>query len=152
IIPRINKAALQSYRDETSLTKTSLIEHEIAEDIAFNSFILKLNQIKLNPIVNDIERLVFPAVKEKQLKNMHSRNELFEIIHEQTMEIIKKVIQKYESYLATEIENGIAVIETHIHMKNKKIAAEIIEKRSITIDDSVISEIKSALDQLEVKS
>ena len=73
-------------------------------------------------------------------------------IHEQSMEIIKKVIQKYEGYLATEIENGIVVIETHIHEKNKKIAAEIIEKRSITIDDSVISEIKSALDQLEVKS
>ncbi|MGL6146124.1 MAG: hypothetical protein ACRC0D_06520, partial [Macrococcoides caseolyticum] len=41
IVPRLNKAALQSYRDETSLTKTALIEYEIAEDIAFDSFILK---------------------------------------------------------------------------------------------------------------
>ncbi|QYA41013.1 dynamin family protein [Macrococcoides caseolyticum] len=152
IVPRINKAAIQSYRDETSLTQTALIEQEITEDIAFDSFVLKLNQMKLNPIVNDVERLVFPAVKKKQLKNMNSRNELFENIHEQSMEIIKKVIQKYESYIATEIENGIDVIEIHIHEKNKKIAAEIIEKRSITIDDSVISEIKSALDQLEVNS
>lgn len=152
IVPRINKAAIQSYRDETSLTKAALIEYEIAEDIVFDSFILKLNQMKLNPIVNEIEQLVFPVVKEKQLKNMNSRNELFENIHEQSMTVINQVLLKYESYIITEIENGIGALETHIDEKNKNISEEIIEKRATSIDDSVISEIKSALKQLEMNS
>ncbi|WP_420496016.1 dynamin family protein [Macrococcus psychrotolerans] len=152
IVPRINKAAIQSYRDETSLTKPALIEYEIAEDIVFDSFILKLNQMKLNPIVNEIEQLVFPVVKEKQLKNMNSRNELFENIHEQSMTVINQVLLKYESYIITEIENGIGALETHIDEKNKNISEEIIEKRATSIDDSVISEIKSALKQLEMNS
>ncbi|RAI80318.1 hypothetical protein BFS34_006935 [Macrococcoides caseolyticum subsp. hominis] len=152
IVPRINKAAIQSYRDETSLTKAALIEYEIAEDIVFDSFILKLNQMKLSPIVNEIEQLVFPVVKEKQLKNMNSRNELFENIHAQSMTVINQVLLKYESYIITEIEDGIEVLETHIDEKNKDIAEEIIEKRATTIDDCVISEIKRALDQLEVNS
>lgn len=152
IVPRINKAAIQSYRDETSLTKAALIEYEIAEDIVFDSFILKLNQMKLSPIVNEIEQLVFPVVKEKQLKNMNSRNELFENIHVQSMTVINQVLLKYESYIITEIEDGIEVLETHIDEKNKDIAEEIIEKRATTIDDCVISEIKRALDQLEVNS
>ena len=152
IVPRLNKAALQSYRDETSLTKTALIEYEIAEDIAFDSFILKLNQMKLSPIVNEIEQLVFPVIKEKLLKNMNSRNELFENIHAQSMKVINQVLLKYERYIATLLEDGIEVLETHIDEKNKDIAEEIIEKRATTIDDRVISEIKRALDQLEVKS
>ncbi|QYA31859.1 dynamin family protein [Macrococcus psychrotolerans] len=152
IVPRINKAAIQSYRDETSLTKAALIEYEIAEDIVFDSFILKLNQMKLNPIVNEIEQLVFPVVKEKQLKNMNSRNELFENIHEQSMTVINQVLLKYESYIITEIENGIGALETHIDEKNKNISEEIIEKRATSIDDSIISEIKSALKQLELNS
>jgi len=152
IVPRINKAAIQSYRDETSLTKAALIEYEIAEDIVFDSFILKLNQMKLNPIVNEIEQLVFPVVKEKQLKNMNSRNELFENIHEQSMTVINQVLLKYESYIITEIENGIGALETHIDEKNRNISEEIIEKRATSIDDSVISEIKSALKQLEMNS
>lgn len=152
IVPRINKAAIQSYRDETSLTKAALIEYEIAEDIVFDSFILKLNQMKLNPIVNEIEQLVFPVVKEKQLKNMNSRNELFENIHEQSMTVINQVLLKYESYIITEIENGIGALETHIDEKNKNISEEIIEKRATSIDDSIISEIKSALKQLEMNS
>ncbi len=108
--------------------------------------------MKLSPIVNEIEQLVFPVVKEKQLKNMNSRNELFENIHAQSMTVINQVLLKYESYIITEIEDGIEVLETHIDEKNKDIAEEIIEKRATTIDDCVISEIKRALDQLEVNS
>lgn len=150
IMPRLNKG-VQTYYNQASQVLTNQLEHyEIYEDIQYKEQFINPNDISISKLTDDIHTINIGNIKQKQLINQSLRNELYDDIHLKTMQMINKLIDKYENEFSKLIDENSIKLTEFIDEKNNIMHLTMNTKLEQKIDHTLKVEVSKAIQNIEV--
>lgn len=150
IMPRLNKGVQLNFNQASQVLSKQLEQQEIYEDLQYKDQLLNPNDVSISKLTDEIHTINLGNIKQKQLMHQTLKTELYDEIHEKTMQTLIKVIEMYENEILKLIDDNAIKLSNYIEEKNKMMHQTMREKMQQKIDHTLKEEVSEAIQKIEV--
>ncbi|TDM42440.1 hypothetical protein ETI06_08820 [Macrococcoides goetzii] len=150
IMPRLNKGVQLNFNQVSQVLSKQLEQQEIYEDLQYKEQLLNPNDVSISKLTDEIHTLSLANIKQKQLMNQTLKTELYDEIHQKTIQMLIKLIDMYENEILMLIDDNAIKLSNYIEEKNKMIHQTMHEKMQQKIDHTLKEEVSEAIQKIEV--
>ncbi|MFC6291440.1 dynamin family protein [Macrococcus epidermidis] len=150
IMPRLNKSAQSFFSQGIQVLTNQLEQQEIYEDLQYKEQLLNPNDVSISKLTDEIHTINLGNIKQKQLMNQTLKTELYDEIHQKTIQMLIKLIDMYENEILKLIDDNAIKLSNYIEEKNKMMHQTMREKMQQKIDHTLKEEVSKAIQKIEV--